>query len=293
MKLTYDILWFEDQFNAIRPTIDRLCGAISNKGLIPKIHERNSISSNEIYELADTLDKNNPYDLIIFDYDMGASAPSGVEIAKELRANIYTDMVFYSGKNPSQIDEIVFKQKIQGVFVIHKPNFFNEIFPLISDHIKKISSLNGARGMIMSEWSEIELSLRTQLSKKLNELDEPEKQKHLSKIGERLLRQITDKKGRVENASDILALIEDPFLCDFSIIRRSLGKIDTGSDLYKDDAELHKFQSERNILAHNKHAVNDDGSISIRHPKGENIYHHGEFERLRKALIELKQLILL
>lgn len=291
MKLTYEILWFEDQFDTMRPSINRLCEAITNKGLIPIINEKTSISHEEIYELADRLEKSNPYDLIIFDYDMGNNNPSGANIAKQLRANIYTDMVFYSGGNPSQIDEIIYKQKIQGVFVIHKSNFFNEISPLVTDHIKKISSLNGARGMIMSEWSEIEISLRSFLTDKLGNLDDSEGKIHKKKILDRLLKQISSRKEKIQNATDIIELIKDPMICDFSIIRRSLSKIDETTDIYKDNCDLHNFQNERNILAHNRHEINSDGSISIYHPKGESKYNHTEFESLRKRLIELKKMI--
>lgn len=292
MKLTYDILWFEDQFQALQPTINRLTRFIESQGLIPNIEKRNSISEEDIYVLGDRLEKNNPYELIICDFDMGNSSLSGIEIAIKLRANIYTDMVFYSGKIPETISQEVFDNSIQGVFVIHKPHFYEEISPLISDHIKKLSSLNGARGMIMSEWSEIELNLRNYLSTTIQGLDLDDRTYQEGALLKRLTRQTKERLKNLEKPGDVYNLINNSMVCDFSIIRRSLTSIFDGVELFQDDSVVHKMQNERNILAHNKQKVLEDGSLLIDAPNGhEKVYNIGEFKVLREKLIKLhKQL---
>ena len=289
MKLSYDILWFEDQFKALEPSIKRLSESVSKKGLILNIEEKTSITSKEIYELGDRLDKNNPYDIVIFDFDMGKDALTGVDIAKKLRANIYTDMVLYSGKKPDEINQIVFNEKLQGVFIIHRPAFFDEIFPIIDDHIKKISSLNGARGMVMSEWSEIEFDLRKYLVESVKSLDNSERQKHEKKIRKRLIDQTSNRLKKLQNAPDIYDLVVDSLQCDFSIIRRSLKSIKEDTSIFDEGKDIHLVQKERNSLAHNKQDLQEDGSLLLTSPKGEKKYYNlVEFERLRNSLIELK-----
>lgn len=290
MKLTYDILWFEDQFDALRPSINRLSRFITSKGLTPNIEERTSITLDEIYQLGERLEKHNPYDIIIFDFEMRSGTPNGVEIAQALRANIYTDMVFYSGKKPDEIDKIVFDNRIQGVFVIHKTDFFNNISPLVEDHIKRISSLNGARGMLMSEWSEIELDLRGLLINKVRGLDEAARLSEEKSIIRRLVRQTSDRLKKLQGDPDIYDVISDSMRCDFSIIRRSLDSLHKEEQFFGEDSQVQKMQGERNLLAHNKQSLNEDGSLRLTNPKGESRdYDIAEFERLRKSLIDLKR----
>ena len=292
MKLTYDILWLEDQFSELAPTVNRLQNFIESKGLIPNIEKRSSITQDEIYDLGDRLENNNPYDILIFDFDMGRDNPTGVDIAHTLRANIYTDMVFYSGKKPDEINKIVFDSNIQGVFVIHKPSFFDQISPLIADHIKKISSLNGARGMIMSEWSEIEIDLRNHLVDKLHSLDPDTRESHEQKIINRLTKQASGRLKSFNKDPDLYSLLMSSMQCDFSIIRRSLKALHNEGSIFDDDNHVHQMQDERNLLAHNKQELQEDGILTICDPKGrEKNYNIEEFKALRKRLISLREKI--
>ena len=290
MKLSYDVLWFEDQFETLQPNINRLSKFVERKGFVLNIEKRTSITHEEIYKLGDKLDKSNPYDIIIFDFDMGRGVSTGVDIAHKLRANIYTDMVLYSGGEPEGIDQIVFDKRLQGVFVIHKTGFFDNISPIINDHIKKISSLNGARGMVMSEWSKIEIDLRKYLVESVKSLDGSERQKHEKKILKRLIDQTSVRLTKLEKHPCIYDLVEDSIQCDFSIIRRSLKTLkDNETSIFDDCKDIHLVQKERNLLAHNKQDLQEDGSLLLTTPKGEEKrYDLVEFERLRNSLIELK-----
>lgn len=291
MKLSYDILWFDDQFQELQYGIKRVENFIKSKGLIPKIEKRSNVTIQEIHDLSDKLDNHNPYDLVICDFDMGSHNPTGVEIAKELRAQIYTDMVFYSGNRPDAIEKIIFENRIQGVFVIHKPSLYMEITPIISDHIKKISSLNGARGLIMSEWSNIEIGLRQLLKSSISSLNHTDISEHKQKIIKRLIKQSKDRIKSLENNPDIFDLIENPFICDSSIIRRSLSALNEAEEIFKDNGDLHLIQNERNVLAHSEHRICDDGSLVVQGKKEDLVYNHEEFQRLRMALLNLKNKI--
>ena len=92
MKLEYKVLWFEDQFEYIEDDIQSICGLVREHGFIPIVERRTGITEGEIDELSHRLDSYNPYDLIIFDYDLGTASAGGLQIATKLRASIYTDM---------------------------------------------------------------------------------------------------------------------------------------------------------------------------------------------------------
>lgn len=290
MKLTYDILWFEDQFEAIGPSVARLEGFVRDEGLVPVIEKRSGISEIEIYELADKLDRNNPYDLVIFDFDMGDESLNGIDIAKVLRTNIYTDMVFYSGKKPDEVSELVYKNGIQGVYIAHKLNLIDDVEPLIQDQIKKISSLNGARGLMMSESSQIDIDLRNKIISVVNLLEEEPLSKLDRDIRSRLSIKLNNREDQVKEL-DIRDIISSTMIMDNDTLRKTCKDIFTSSTIFNEGGKYQITQQERNFLAHNPHEILDNGDILVKGIKKEICYNHAEFSRVRKELIELKSLL--
>ncbi|HCG9874915.1 TPA: hypothetical protein NJ716_001881 [Vibrio parahaemolyticus] len=290
MKLTYDILWFEDQFEVIAPSVSRLEGFIRDQGLIPVFEKRSGITEDEIYTLADKLEKNNPYDLVIFDFDMGDGSLDGIEIAKILRTNIYTDMVFYSGKKPDEINELVYKNGIQGVYIAHKLNLIDDVEPLIQDQIKKISSLNGARGLLMSESSQIDIDLRSKIIGVIHALENDDLSKIDQEIRNRLTNKIQDRGEKIKGL-DIDKIISNTMIMDNDTLRKTCKDIFSSSTLFNEGGKYQVTQQERNFLAHNPHEVLENGDILVKGITKEKSYNHGEFSRVRKELIELKSLL--
>ncbi|UPR26399.1 hypothetical protein ITG08_06600 [Vibrio cyclitrophicus] len=290
MKLTYDVLWFEDQFDAIAPSVERLEGFIRDEGLIPVFEKRNGITEDEIYDIADKLDKNNPYDLVIFDFDMGDESLNGIDIAKILRTNIYTDMVFYSGKKPDEISELVYRNGIQGVYIAHKLNLIDDVEPLIQDQIKKISSLNGARGLLMSESSQIDMDLRNKAISFLSDLSDDGLSKVESDIRDRLIVKLAGREGEIKKL-DLDKIISNTMIMDNDTLRKTCKDIFSGSTLFNEGGKYQVTQQERNFLAHNPHEVLENGDILVKGIRKERNYNHGEFSRVRKELIELKSLL--
>lgn len=287
MELKYDVLWVDDQLDSIKESIESMHDLFVEEGFILKIDEKDSITPDGIDNLVKTLDSHNPYDLIIFDYDLGTASENGVKIAKKLRNSIYTDMIFYSGgKNLNDLRKELYDEKIDGVFIIDRTQLYDDIRPIIYDHIKKISSLNGARGMVMSEWSDIDIALREKLKQSLKSLDDTKRQQEGKKILERLTKKVNEKSKKLkqlqenrlqEKLDDIYKLIYDPTQCEFDIIRRSLGALNEKGSIYDNDEYVHKIQMKRNELAHKPF-------IEI-----EKYYKHKTFKQLRKDLIKLKR----
>ncbi len=290
MKLTYNILWFEDQFDAITPSVDRLEGFIRDEGLIPVLEKRNGITEEEIYKISDKLERNNPYDLVIFDFDMGEGSLDGIEIAKILRTNIYTDMVFYSGKKPDEISELVYKNGVQGVYIAHKLNLIDEVEPLIQDQIKKISSLNGARGLVMSESSQIDIDLRNKVINVVKGFSREELDTITKKIKERLSSKLNERGKKLEEL-EVYDIIFSTMLMDNDTLRKTCKDIYTSSTIFNEGGKYQVTQQERNFLAHNPHELLDNGDILVKGLNKNRTYNHSEFSRVRKELIELKSLI--
>ena len=294
MKLEYNILWFDDQFEEIEEHIDEVSGFISESGFKPVIARREHISSNEIDDLADKLDNYNPYDLIVFDYDLGADSADGASIANSLRSKIFTDMVFYSGKKPNDLRRILFEKDVDGVFIVHRNSFQDDMELILEDHIKKMSDLNNIRGVVMSEMSSVDIEMRELLSDIVGSLDSQEKKEVFEKLKGKLIKDAERQVRKITDEDDLLNLINNHFLTSFNIVRLFLrdsfeSKTETRA-YFEDNESLHKMQNQRNNLAHQKEELTDDGRMLL-HGKEIVEYTFESFEKIRHDLLNINSKI--
>ena len=108
MKIEYNILWFEDQFEEISATVDAVTNLLGDFGFEAKIEKIEVVTPDVVEALSLRLSGYNPYDLILFDYQLGGVERSdGVDVAKSLRKNLYSDMIFYSASPRSQLRDLL------------------------------------------------------------------------------------------------------------------------------------------------------------------------------------------
>lgn len=296
MKLEYKVLWFEDQFSEVEGDAERLGSLIREYGFIPEFDQRDKISEQEIEVLASALEDYNPYDLIIFDYDLGGSSANGLSIASTLRSKIYTDMVFYSGQIPKQLRKLLFDDEVDGVFIVHRDNFYDDIEPIIEDHIKKLSALNNIRGVVMAVTSEIDQQLRYLLTKKISsQLDDDQKDAFFKKTKKKLQSSIKSRTKKIEEIHDIEMLVQsliDYNVFDFNRVRLTfLSVCDEGSfekTVFADESNLFKAINERNKLAHEK-AILSDGKLILKVGEGEEHYGQEQFSEIRNLLLSVHE----
>ncbi len=149
MKLEYKVLWFEDQFEYVDDAISSIEQFVREKGFLPEIERRTGITGDEIDELAEKLDGYNPYDLIIFDYDLGGASEDGLHIAGKLRNTIFTDMIFYSGKVSGELRKLLYENRVAGVVVVHRDTFYDDIETLIAETIQERTDINNSNRFVM------------------------------------------------------------------------------------------------------------------------------------------------
>ncbi|WP_233963511.1 hypothetical protein [Pectobacterium versatile] len=286
MKAEYKILWFEDQFDEVAGDYERVSQLVTEYGFVPDILHRDSITAAEIEILSSQLSSYNPYDLIIFDFDLGGNSENGLSIASHLRSKIFTDMVFYSGQVPKELRRKLFENEVDGVFIVHRDSFYDDIEPIIEDHIKKMSDINNMRGVVMSETSKMDLSIRDILISLAGKLDAQTNESTLDKLKSRLIKKLKERQEKIENITNIEEIASDYILTTFDNVRISLKELtgNIGSEMLREGSLVHKVQVERNTLAHCKCELTDDGRmiISGRNPKE---YNFEEFTRLRNDLL--------
>lgn len=287
MKINYHVLWFDDQLNNIEGYKRSLQRIVSNLGFQLQVDTQDEISSSIISDLKHRLSIYNPYDLILFDHDMGHNK-IGASYAAELRASVFTDMVYYSATSPAVLRKSLYDNQVDGVFIAHRDSFEEDLSGIISDHIKKICDLNNMRGLVLDFMSYIDVKLRETLLKEIQ--DSPNKDAFLTKIQGLLL---CKKKG-VEKALSTLSLeslcdvVSNSLFADFNLIRFCLAHFHKNQ--FKVFSQtLDKMQDIRNALAHQPYSINPENnmvSVLIKNQISE--FDFERFIEIRKNLIFLK-----
>ena len=288
MKLEYKVLWFEDQFEEVQGDYERLEDLVKEFGFIPDFTHKASITQTEIEELSKKLSSYNPYDLIIFDYDLGGKSVDGLSIASHLRSKVFTDMIFYSGKVPKELRQLLFESEVDGVFIVHRDNFYDDIEPILEDHIKKMSDMNNMRGVVMSETSQMDLRLREICINKSKELTEDELKRSLEVLKKRMRCQLIDKRDKIKKLTSLEDAISNHYMTTFDQVRIALKDMtgELGKSLLKDQSLVHKVQVERNKLAHQRAEMTEEGVMLLHGPKSSIEYNFNEFQRMRNELLE-------
>jgi len=290
MKINYKVLWIEDHFKGIKHHIEGLRKSLLKYGFHFIVDKRLSISKVELDELGNKLSKYNPYDMILFDYDLGNSQ-TGDTIANKLRQIIFTDMIFYSGKPNLKLRKILFDNKIEGVYVVNRTNLNDEIWPIIEDQIKRICDINNMRGVLLDEMSKIDLELRKFLQEKYNGLGNSEQDHQLNRFKKKLKERIKAIENIISDIDKEIfsKMIITPSEMEFNQVRSRLMSI-TKNKFFDDDGELKTKQDLRNIFAHNEAIYNEEeGTVSL--SGFDEKYSFDEFTKMRKELIELSDQI--
>jgi len=289
MKLKYKILWFDDQPAEISSLVSGVKKHVGGLGFSPEVEIKSVISHEEVDKLADTLDSYNPYDIIVFDYDLGSNSANGIDIAQALRSKIYTDLIFYSGSGIASLREKLFRSEVDGVFLVGRHDFFNDIEPIIDDHIKKMSDINNIRGVMMSEVSGMDLDLRDYLRQVLDDLGVKKSAELLGLFKEKYTKDSDKRLESIQNKESLQEMLQDPHSFTLEHVRqllKSIFKDESGVDFFDDNKTLHNAQVERNKLAHNRDEYTDDGKLILHLHKGKTKeYDFGEFRRVRCDLL--------
>jgi len=293
MKLKYKILWFDDQPGQISSLVRSVEKHVAKLGFSPEVEIRSVISHEEVDELADTLDGYNPYDIIVFDYDLGRNSANGIDIAQALRSKIYTDLIFYSGSGIASLREKLFRNEVDGVFLVGRDDFLDDIEPIIDDHIKKMSDINNIRGVMMSEVSDMDLDLRDYLHKILDDLDATKSEELLRSFKVKYARDSGKRLGSIQSKESFQEMLQDPHSFTLEHIRlllKSIFKDDSKVNFFDNNQTLHNAQMERNKLAHNRDEYTKDGKLILHLHKGEiKEYDFDEFRRVRHDLLAARK----
>lgn len=154
MQLDYRILWFDDQAQAIKPSVERVQAMIARLGFDPKIDLR--IISAEVAEPLANLPGQAEVDLVLMDWKLGGGH-DGADLARKLRQSFKdTDIVFYSAETATTLRELIFKQDIDGVFCVTRQHLSERTGGIIQGQLRRVLDLNHMRGIVMAATSDLD-----------------------------------------------------------------------------------------------------------------------------------------
>lgn len=193
MKITYKILWLDDQINLFieDELVQELEDFLRDEGFTPSI--QTASTSAEFFEQL-----NGTYDLILTDYHMDGL--NGDKVVKQMRdSELMTEVLFYTaraklsdGNNLSRVTFLETSRKTGD----HQQVVLEEAKNLIKMTIQKFQHIVAMRGMIMHETS----SLDTQMIETLKEfINQPENKKHVQDIAEIVLAEMESHFSRKLN----------------------------------------------------------------------------------------------
>ena len=159
MKLKYRILWIENEQDWVESIEDQIQDYLEDLGFD---YEKTLIDKEE-------KDINyNDYDLILMDLNL-ADHPNGAELISKIRElGVYTDVVFYSASEMSELRAKGNEKEVEGVYYSGRTpavSFVKKVKVVIDSTIRKVQDLNNLRGLVMAEVSELDMRMTSLIEK--------------------------------------------------------------------------------------------------------------------------------
>jgi hypothetical protein len=286
MNLSYSILWFDDDKDFF-DSLDKepIESEITSWGFEPRIFPVHA---------ADEFNKHAPFDkfdMIVVDFKLGNE--HGDKFIKKVREQeVFTEIIFYSFSESSDLWKAVHDQKLEGVFVTHKSGIEQKLLRVAHQSVRKVLDLENMRGIVMSEVGDLDALLESIFKRAMQGIT-PEQQKIIfDRFHEKVSEQhneFQDALSVFKDAPSIDGLID---LCDSDKRWQNLKRVKKHHGLLRDRNFVGDYQKEilwpRNCLAHGTPERKDDNSFLFRHRGKEYVFDDNVSHALRKRILEYK-----
>ena len=289
MKLEYRILWFEDDQESVTDIVDALRGLLSQQGFELKC-EWGKCDASVMQQTVERLRKYNPYDLMVFDYDLG-SGLKGEELAQELRSKIWTDILYYSANRSSrELLGGMVDHNVEGVFCAVRQNLEDRIWAIVESQIKRICDLNNMRGIVLDAMSSVDAKIREIFSGCYQRFEESEKKRACCRIKDVLVERSERQKEFADSLSEanVHQEIFNHRHIDFQIVRNRLSTTD---ECFSESSPMKVLQDLRNKLAHQPSRFNGtENVIELLDQQSAQVekFDYDRFTEIRRQLLEIR-----
>ena len=289
MKLEYRILWFEDDHESVQDVVDALHGLLRGQGfeLVCDWGECNAATMTDTVE---RLRNYNPYDLMVFDYDLG-SGLTGEDLAQTLRSKIWTEILYYSANRSAEdLSHGMNAKRVEGVFCAVRQNLEERVWAIVESQIMRICDLNNMRGIVLDSMSSIDAAIRKFFSETYKNMTPESKAAVKKKLEKKLKDRVNDTQVFADGISveSISTQIFNHNFVDFQMVRQRLSHV---NECFKDTAPMKGLQDLRNKLAHQPSRFNaQENVIELidQHTGNAEKFTYDNFTRTRRQLLEVR-----
>lgn len=291
MRLVFSVLWFDDDeeyFDSLSLDLESLKEDISSWGFTPVI---SMVSTPEEFTNHSPFET---YDLIVVDRNL-EGYEDGQEFIANIRSNaIYTEIIFYTAGNTSDLWEAIREKELEGVFVSSRSNIFSKITKVGRQSIRKVLDLENMRGIVMAEVGELDFVLDEIITIGVNALPEDQQQSIFKRFHEKFVEQ------NQLDAKALAGFIESPRTIDMiALCDSSAKRWQNFNRLWKSHAKLKGREKigdyfvdvlrPRNFLAHGKPELYSEKGFLFRHRGEEYYFDEVTSQELRQTILRYKQ----
>ena len=289
MRLTFRVLWFDDSgefFESHSLEIDGLKQEIFSWGFSPDI---------ELVTTPEEFLNYRPFkefDLIVVDRNLDTYGEGQNFIAELRNSSVYTEVIFYTAGNASDLWKDIYDKKLEGVFVSNRSAIMSKISKVGHQSIRKVLDLENMRGIVMAEVGELDHLLDRILTISVGDLSQDKQKSIFKKFYDGLFEQNQQKSERLTKflaSPEINEMLE---LCDsdnrwrnFVRVRKSHEKLNGKHGIGDYSLEVLK---PRNFLAHGRPEMVDGGGC-VFHYQGKEFYYDDDVSsQLRQTILRYK-----
>ena len=294
MKLKFYLLWFDDEESWIDAKI----------GYVREIIEENGFEWVEptICNKEEELDGSyDDYDIILMDYSLvhgRKEGKTGADIINKIRTEgNFTNILFYSQYNVSELRQQIAEKNLDGVFCSNREDFLENFEKLFLTNIKKIEDVNNLRGLVMAETADLE-SIKNEIIEIYDNVSCTKKKEIIKKLLKKMTELNKKQKDVIDSKNENTPFKELMDLFDLYKKSYIVHKINYRRESPICDFTLTDFDRDiikkRNLLAHVKEKIVKGASgkkIVLESEKnGEKlIFTRKEAKKIRKDISKYKK----
>lgn len=293
MRREYQILWIDDQMELLHGYRESVQAHLDSMGFELKVREVSKVSEEVISGIEDDLKCLNPYNLILVDHNL-ADGQKGVSFAKRLRDVIYTDIVYYSDADVTELRAKLFKEEVDGVYISNRMSLHDDVKNIIDDQIKRDFDAINMRGFLLDSLSQMEGLLRNKYTEYFLGLKPEEREQKIQELlGAIKSRQATclARVERIHQDGDVDKLLHCTALVTLDVVRDALkGMVRDGEQILGQDSEFAKLQKNRNRWAHDSITLSGDGQrvVLANDKEKKDGYGREDFKTMRVMLANVE-----
>ena len=238
MSIDYQILWVDDAPDWVESIQDPIKSHLEEKGYDPKIELKESGAEVDTSKLTHI-------DLIIIDCQLPGA--NGDELIKRIRdMECLTEIVFYSQEAIDSSD------RLDGIYYSTRDEVDELIKKVIDETIKKAQDITLVRGFIIAEAIDVENILEECMAKVFGDK------------GELFSEKVINAKPPVYDAFKKFKFVQE-------IVKDRKGNSGQGTAQHEELSDIENTMNDlarevfdqRNILAHSKRKIDNDGSTKL------------------------------